>query len=510
MEKIKIFLLLLTAFFYLLIIALWIILTEQIMLNFVVSIITLLLTMVLLFLERKRVKVFAESKLFTYLLNSGIRTFLLICCLGLVNFLFFKHPVVKDFSKNGMSSLSLQTNRVLQKLNGPLIAKVFARKVNQPHILAVLELYRYAKGNLVIELYDSDLEPLLVKQYQIERDGVVVFEYGGKKEKVFAESELALTNALIRLGREKEIKLCWSKGHGEIALNDSSDKGASFLKDILRKSSYGVHEISIKERGIKKSCDVLVLLAPQSGFLKQEIKSIQQFLAHQGKMILGMGPNFEADAFKNMREMLIDYGLVINNDFVVDRISYVNGSNGLIPLIKNLSKESIITKNIGGQVFFPLVSSISYVENKIKGKMNVLASSSNFPASWAETSLQEMLTKKISFHDGEDRKGPSSVAVSWSALDSSKDHTQLVLIGNGTFLQNKYKRFSDNFAFFINSVAWLSGEDQLQSFTDIILEKKSILISTPLRQTIFYFSLFFSPLIFLFISLFVYYRRRNL
>lgn len=499
-----------TTISYLLVIALWIILSEQIIMNLVITAVAFLFTVLLFLVERDKLMRFAKSQSFSHLLNTVIRSFLLLSCLGLLNFLFFKSPWVSDFSKNGVSTLSTQSVRVLKKLKGPITVKVFAVKSKQERILSLLNLYKYQKGNLLIELYDSDLNPGLVKHYGIVRDGTIILEYRDRQEKVFAESELGLTNGFIKLGREKKIKICWSTGHGELDLSSKVQSGASFSKALMEKASYEIVNVNIKERGIPKNCGALVLLAPKSGFLEQEIKTIKQFLRHDGKLLLGIGPSLNANVYGNVRELLTDYGLVLNNDFVVDKISYVNGSSGLIPLIKKLSKKSVITKFIAGQIFFPLVSSIEYQEGRIPGVVEILGESSAFPASWAEKNLNEMLTKKITYNLGVDAKGPSSVAVAWSETTPDKLHTKIVLVGNGSFLQNKYQRFTDNFSFFMGSLAWLTGEDQLQAFSDIILDKKNIIISTPLRNVIFYFALFFAPLILFAVAAFVYFRRKHL
>jgi hypothetical protein len=121
-----------------------------------------------------------------------------------------------------------------------------------------------------------------------------------------------------------------------------------------------------------------------------------------------------------------------------------------------------------------------------------------------------MLTQKVTFNDGVDMKGPIHVAVSWDSSDLQKDRTKIIIVGNGAFLQNKYQKFVDNFTFFMNSLAWLSDEDQLQSFTDILLEKKNIVISSTLKSVLFYFSLFFAPMFFVSIAIFVYQRRMKL
>lgn len=500
----------LTIVFYFILIALWVVVTDLLVLNLTVSAITFFLTMLSFYLERDFIEKFARSRFFIFHVNTIVRTFLLLMSLSLVNYLMFKHPWTFDFSKNGVSTLSAQTLAVLKKLPEPVKVIVFASAKKRESILSLLELYRYQKPNMTIEPIDPTLNPGMVQRYNITQDGMVVFEYKEKIDKSVIQSELNITNSLIKLGRSSEITVCWSQGHGELDLSNQKMGGGSFLKNLIFKSSYRIKTVEILKEGIPKSCSILSLMDPKSGFMQQEVLAIKNFLAHRGKLILGMGPDLNRDALANVREMLTDYGIRLNNDFVVDRTSYVSGTSGLVPLIRKLSKDSNITKQMEGNVFFPLVSSIDSYKAKKQGRVDILAQTTPYPSSWAEKSLQEMLTQKVTFNENIDMKGPITVALSWDALDEKKDRTKIVVVGNGAFLQNKYQKFIDNFTFYMNSLSWLSDEDQLQSFTDILLEKKNVIISGTLKNVLFYFSLFFAPMFFFAVSIFVYQRRKKL
>ncbi len=488
----------------------WIIITDQVVVNIILTIWVAVLTLVWMYKNFRDLVVIAKSSRGQFMVNTFIRSCLLFFTLALMNYLLFKHPVSFDFSKNGTSSLSPQSVRVVKQLAGDLKFIIFVRKENQKSIEALLDLYRFVKADITFELYDPDLRPDMVKKYNITQDGTVVVIYRGRQEKALANKEINITNALIRVGRKDKINVCLSRGHGELNFKSANPKGAKFAKSLLEKMSYELVDVVITQEGIPKTCNLLVILDPQTGFLDREIDAIKSYLKHNGKLFLGLGPTLSGAVFSNLREMLTDYGLTLNNDFVVDRLSYVNGSSGLIPLIRKLSSTSTITKDMPPNIFFPLVSSIDTFEGRYKGKVEVLAKTSNFPASWAEKNLQEMLGQKVTFTDGVDVRGANSVAISWDKLDAQKHHTKLVLVGNGSFLQNKYQKFKDNFTFFMNAVAWLTDEDQLSAFTDIVLDNGSVVISATLRQVLFYFSLFFAPLIFFIIAFVIYNRRKNI
>ena len=94
---------------------------------------------------------------------------------------------------------------------------------------------------------------------------------------------------------------------------------------------------------------------------------------------------------------------------VIDRKSFVNGSNGSIPMVQDYDKDHAITHDFKGQVFFPLVSSLDAIPDEvvpgIKGVVESLTSSTAFPDSWGESSLKELAAQNMTFTAGADRPG---------------------------------------------------------------------------------------------------------
>jgi len=202
------------------------------------------------------------------------------------------------------------------------------------------------------------------------------------------------------------------------------------------------------------------------------------------------------------------YKIIMRNDLVVDKKSFVNGSNGSIPLVDHFDHEFEMTKNFKGQVFFPLVSSLEIIPNEItpslKGDLHALASTTAFPDSWGETSLKEMSTQNMIFTAGKDQAGPLNLALAFDGQDN-----RIVAFGNSSFVLNAYSKFGSNFAFFLNALSWTLGEDRLISFNLPIVQSEPVFISSPQLGIIFYFSVLFSPLVLFGLAVFMYRRRRD-
>ena len=227
--------------------------------------------------------------------------------------------------------------------------------------------------------------------------------------------------------------------------------------------------------------------------------------------MVALDPDLNQDVHTELRALLSRYRLVLRNDLVVDRKSFVNGSNGSIPMVDTYNTEHAITQKFKGQVFFPLVSSIDEVSDGItnvgsaeKGKVSILTSTSLFPESWGETSIKELAAQKMSYTQGKDRPGPLNLAAAFES-----EHNKIVAFGNSTFVLNAYLKFGANYTLFLNSLSWLVDEDRLISFNLPIVQSEPIFISAPQMGIVFYFSVLFSPLILFGISVYMYRRKRN-
>ena len=235
-----------------------------------------------------------------------------------------------------------------------------------------------------------------------------------------------------------------------------------------------------------------------------------------GNLLVALDPDMNLDKNTAFREFLTGYRILVRNDLVIDKKSFVNGSNGSIPLINYSASEHaghshadhVILRDFTGEVFFPLTSSVAVLDDKIlagiEGEATNLLHTSEAPDSWSEKSLKEFVDNNLVYNDGVDLPGPLDVMASF---ESSKN--RVVAFGNSSFVANNYARYGNNFLLFVNSLNWSMGEDRLVSFDLPIIQSEPIFVSAPQLGVIFYFSVFFAPLILFIIAILVYRRKRN-
>ncbi|MBY0414554.1 MAG: GldG family protein [Bdellovibrionales bacterium] len=495
--------------FYLVVIALWISIPEELTLNLAVTAVSLGLTLGLIFINRQMLAIYYQSHHFKKLQETIVFFSLVFCLFGVVNYWAYKHPKQFDTSVIKLNSLSDQSKNVLKELSEPIVFKMFARKTESLPWMALLEFYRAEKSSIQIEKIDIDVRPDLVGDYQISDAATLVIEYKGKRQKVTERDELNITNALIKISRPSDPVVYFVQGHEEGDISSQETEGLKFIYEAAKNSALDIRPINLlSTQEIPFDAKALVLWGPRKTLQPSELNVIKKFLERKGNLMVAIDPDLNGDLHANLRELLRNYKMIVRNDMVMDKKSFVNGSNGSIPLVDHFDQENPITKSFKGQIFFPLAASLDPIPDEVvpelKGTVKSLASSTPFPESWGETSLKEVASQQMSYTQGQDRPGPLSLALAFESPDN-----RIVAFGNSTFVLNAYSKFGSNYIFFLNSLSWAVGEDRLISFNLPIVQSQPVFISAPQIGIIFYFSVLFSPLILFGTAVFMYRRKRD-
>lgn len=494
--------------FYFVVVALWLSISDEFKLCLSVTIITLVMSLILIVLQKDQFKNLYTSHFFKEFSNAFISAFLIFSILGLINYLAFKNPVKKDFTTFGHNSLSEQTVKVIKSIEKKVVVKIFSDKTNFPNIKALFELYRQESGLFEYEFVDAAIRPDLVNSEGITQIPAIVISMGDKKQTVTNLREIEITNALIKLTRDKLPVLYVVNNHNGPALKDESDTGLSYLENFLTRLAYEVREINLFEKGVVPSdADLLIIWGPKSAFDKSEIAALEEYMRRGKSLMVSLDPMINGDVLSDLRNFLVTWGVRIQNNIVIDQGSYIRGSNGFAPIVQDFSKHKI-ADGFSGQLFFPVTSAIEFADSPLhKGSFSALAKSS--AQSWAENNFNEVAKGAVEYSENVDRMGPINLAGVW--MGSSEDKvgpSRIVAFGNSTFVTNQYGRMVGNFLFFASAIDWLSGRDLISSFDRPELKEEPVFISTPQVGIIFYFSVLFLPLIFIIASILFYRKRR--
>ncbi len=478
----------------------WIALPEMLALKYFSAIFFLLLCLVVFFFKRKKLEKVYASSWFKNFSSSLLFTLLVFAILALLNYLSFKNPISFDLTAMKSNSLSQKTKDVLASLKKPIEVLIIAKKEEIKLARTHLELYRILKKDLVIQEFDIDLRPDLVNKYEITSSPSLVLVSSNKHEVVSELLEKDLTNALVRLNRQEQLKIYFSTGHQEIDFFDETKEGASIAREKLNSLGYELSPLHLGTvKNIPSDASLFILMGPRVDFSENEINVLENYMERGGRFLLSLDPNFRKDSVPSLRSFLKNKGIQIENDMVIDQLSNAQGSSGIAPIVKKFSTTHEATKSFEGIVFFPLVSSVRASSKDVS--FHPLALSSEFPASWAEKDLSEYEKGHLQFHHGVDLEGPITLLAQlkggpWTAIVS----------GNSNFIINGYAEQGHNQKLFSNLISALLNESTLLSFDSPETNKAPVIISDLQLKVIFFFSVLFSPLLLAGASIFCYRR----
>ena len=497
---------------YLIVIALWISIPEETVLNLGVSAAALILSVILILTNRERFYIFYTSLFFKKFTSAVVSIFLIAVILGFVNYLSFKNGRIWDVTVTKMNSLTDQTYEVLDSIKEPLKIRVFSLKKNFEQIQYFLELYRLHKNDLEIEYIDAELRPQAIKQANITKVPAIEVSLGDRKRIIENITEQDLSNAIVLISRSVDPVVYFVTGHGEMDISSQENEGGSHLLSLLNAKTLNIKTLNLREsKSIPEDARALVFWGSKEGFFDYEINLLREYIEKGGHALFALDPEFNGEGPVLLREFLASQGLEVHNDLVIDRLKNANGSNGTIPVIHKFDPKHPITKDFEGSVFLPLTSSMRDIPSQsgLRPAWHLLGVSNKFPASWGEMGRDELANLNLTYTEGVDYQGPLGYFAAYERkLKESDREIRMVAFGNSTFVINTYKKFPQNFVLFLNTINWLVGEDRLISFNIPGIQDKPIFMSENQIGVIFYFSVIFCPLV-LFLIAFAVYKRRQ-
>ena len=124
--------------------------------------------------------------------------------------------------------------------------------------------------------------------------GVSIVEVRGdgqvRSERIMQMSEEALSNAILKALRARDMKAYFTTGHGEAELDQVDGKGYSLLKGRLRELNFKVVSGLQLQDGVPDDASLLVVLAPKERFSAADAEVLQRYLDGGGRALILLDP----------------------------------------------------------------------------------------------------------------------------------------------------------------------------------------------------------------------------
>lgn len=403
---------------------------------------------------------------------------IVLAILVAINYIAKRQNKRWDLTESKQYTLSDQSRNILQKLDAPLQIMVFDRETEFQRFRDRLREYEYGSKQVSTEYVDPDRKPAVAQQNQVQQYGTIIFNYKGRSERVTADTEQDLTNGIIKVVTGQPRKVYFTQGHGEKDPTSTERTGYNTIGEGLKRENYVVEQVALAQQGAApEDAAVVVVAGPAIDFFPPEIEALKKYLANGGKLMLALDPPQKPDQqLPNLVGLAREWGIEVGNNVVLDvsGMGQLFGASEEVPVAVSYPAHPI-TERFKVMTVYPLARSVAPVPGGVEGRTaQPLVETGQ--RSWAEADLKGVLERRPVKMDeaGGDRPGPISIAAVVSApvgqvepakaaddADAPKPETRVAVFGDSDFASNAAAGVSGNVDLFMNTIGWLSQQENL-------------------------------------------------
>lgn len=458
-------------------------------------------------------RVALRSRSAAYGLNSAITIVLVLGIIGVANFMSARYPMKLDLTQNKVHTLSDQTVKLVKGLQQNVKAVLFAKLAQRDQFRPLLDNYKALSPKFEIEYVDPDREPTRAKQVGIRKYGTLQLVVGPRDTKIEEPTEEKLTNALIKLLKEKTPTLCAIVGHGERSFAATEAEGYSIAKQALVNQAYEVKDLElVKDPKVPDTCTAIAILGPKQAFFEPEVKAIRDYLDNGGRAIIASDLNLKGGMHSpELVKILESWHVRQSWGVIVDPVSRMLQVDAAVPIVATYSKDHAITKEFGGNCFFPFVSPLEAMGGAPAG-LNIQWLGKTTPNSWAVNDPKQLATGEVRLTE-KDKKGPLDVAfaVEGKQKDSkAQRNTRIVAFATSHFANNHFQKYGANLDFFLNAVSWAMEDESLISIRAKEEGAGKVELSQKTGTSVFLIAVVVIPLLIAVAGVVIWVRRRKL
>ena len=435
----------------------------------------------------------------------------LLAVMGIIAWLSTQYSYQTDWSASQSNSLSNDSITLLQKIPEAVHITAFSREdpILRKRIRDLIGRYQRNKNDIHFKFVNPDAEPDRVRELGITRDGEILIAYQGRSEKVSQLTEQNVTNALLRIARQKEGKIFFISGHGERDPHGEANHALGNFGKIIEQKGIELDTLNLAETpSIPESTRLLVIASPQVSLLSGEVKLIVDYVK-QGGNLLWLAEPKDNSGLAPLAELL---GVEFLPGIIVDASTQLFGINNPAFALVPSYRPHPVTQNMDSLTLFPQAVALQIETENGWDSTAVLTT---VERSWTELGK---LDGTISLDpDSDERGGPLDIgfALTRSPEESDDDASEnekgqrVVIIGDGDFLANSYLGNGGNLDLGLNLIDWLNHDDQFISITVRPAGDTTLELSKTAQILIGFGFLFALPAILLFSGLFIWWRRRT-
>ena len=434
-----------------------------------------------------------------------------IAVVVVVNVLADRYNKSYDATANKRYSLSEQTAKIVKGLKQDATITYFNQSTRFREGKDLLEEYKTLSPKVKVEYVDPDKDPQRARQSGIRNFGTAIVQVGDKKEEAKSMTEEGITGAFIRDLKSNTRTVCFVTGSGEHQIDDSDREGFSQFKQLLAKDDYETKAVDLLQKPeVPNDCTTLVVAGPTRNYVQPEVDAIKAYVENGGRAFFMLDPPLKmgrSDIADNdaLTSLLQNWGVTVDKDLILDLspVGQIFGLGPQVALVSNYSSQPIVSEIKRTATGFPLARSIE-IKNGDKTSVEKLFDSST--SSLATTNLS---SNRISVQDPNNKKGPLTMAAA-GTYNTGKPNSQgrFVVVGSSGWAANRFLDFNGNSDLALNSVNWLSSDEDLISIRPKPPENRRVSMTQHQFNAVLVTSQFILPLIVVVAGFGVWWKRR--
>jgi ABC-type uncharacterized transport system involved in gliding motility auxiliary subunit len=442
--------------------------------------------------------------------NAFVATLAVVAILALINFLGTQYVGRFDLTENRIFTLAPETLQVVRNLKQPVKVWVFDPQQNNQD-RELLESYHRLGNQVSYEFVNPNAQPTLAQQFGVKKVGDVYVQLAANQRQQFVQNtndqerltEAKLTNAIAQATSTGQAHVYFVQGHGERPTEASQEAISLAVKGLQDKNDV-VKPLNLAESPkFPTDANVVVVAGPQKGFLKPEVDALTSYLNQGGNVLLLLDPNGNP----GLDSLLTAWGVTLDKRIVIDASNRVAGLSPADVTVTQYGDHPITKDFYNKLSYFTGAQAVDVKKTPGIESTPLLFTSDR---TWAESNIKQ---QPLKFDPQSDRQGPlvlgfalsrsvakpasapspktspsptaspnaqaspspaptasASPSVSPSASPSptgeanpaaaKKPESRLVVIGNSSFAADGSFNQVVNGDVFLNSVRWLSQDEQ--------------------------------------------------
>jgi ABC-type uncharacterized transport system involved in gliding motility auxiliary subunit len=347
---------------------------------------------------------------------------------------------------------------------------------------------------------------------------------------VTSSNEQDLTNALIKVLTGRSRRVYFTQGHGEKDTASSDRSGYSTVLEQLKQDNFTSDQlVLVQQKTVPEDATIVVIAGPTTDFFPPEIEALNAYVAKGGKVLVMLDPLLKGPAQPLLTQFLADWGIRAGGDVVLDAsgMGQMLGTDASVPVAAQYPPHAI-TEGFRVITAYPMARSMAPIEGGSNSRTaQPLVNTS--AQSWAEADIASLSSGKaqVEFNgDKGDKQGPITLAAASSAPATVKPpapsgnetpanpdapstpESRVVAVGDSDFASNMAIGISGNRDFFMNTLNWLSQQENLIAVRPRQPEDRRLTLTADQQSRIMILSLFIIPGLVFATGVYTWWKRR--